>query len=238
MQTIQQFPSWFSKQKLSGKVAIGFASLFLLCCLCSVPMAILSPSEPTSEVVSTPIDVSLTDMDVSSIQTAAVNTAVAGINQTATANIPTSTSSPIPTLTLEATLTPQPIPDTYEISIGEKVPAYVEAFFDVNEYVQQVSNDTSLLFDNDWKTNLGLSLGILNFRAEEMAKLEPTPKYVNLHSIIVHIADETYLFTDAYANGVDNFDSALIDKAIQHLISMTTLMQDATTEMDKINATP
>ncbi|MDP1624671.1 MAG: hypothetical protein Q8L64_02770 [bacterium] len=55
MQTIQQFPSWFSKQKLSGKVAIGCVGLFMLCCLCSVPYAILSPSTPTPEVQNTSI---------------------------------------------------------------------------------------------------------------------------------------------------------------------------------------
>ncbi len=60
MQTIQQFPSWFSKQKLSGKVAIGCSGIFMLCCLCSVPYAILSPATPTSTPVptSTPIPTS------------------------------------------------------------------------------------------------------------------------------------------------------------------------------------
>lgn len=67
MKTIQKFPSWFAKQKLSGKLAIGCAGLFLLLCLCSIPIAIFSPStptplanvEPTLPAVSTemPIDV-------------------------------------------------------------------------------------------------------------------------------------------------------------------------------------
>ncbi len=55
MKTIQKFPSWFSKKKLSGKVAIGLASLFVLCCLCSVPIAILSLSTPTPKVQNTSI---------------------------------------------------------------------------------------------------------------------------------------------------------------------------------------
>jgi hypothetical protein len=62
MQTVQQISTWFSKQKLIAKVAIGCSSLFMLCCICSVPIAILSPSTPTpnanntsvAEVVSTP----------------------------------------------------------------------------------------------------------------------------------------------------------------------------------------
>jgi hypothetical protein len=55
MPTIQQFPSWFSKQKLSGKVAIGCAGLFVLCCLFIIPIAILSPSTPTLEITNTAV---------------------------------------------------------------------------------------------------------------------------------------------------------------------------------------
>lgn len=55
MQAIQQFPSWFAKQKLSGKLAIGCAGLFMLCCICSVPLAILSPSTPTPKIENTSV---------------------------------------------------------------------------------------------------------------------------------------------------------------------------------------
>jgi hypothetical protein len=44
MQIIQRFFSWYSdtfrKQKMVGKVGIGCVSLLILCCLCSVPIAI------------------------------------------------------------------------------------------------------------------------------------------------------------------------------------------------------
>lgn len=337
MQTIQQFPSWFAKQKLSGKLAIGCASLFMLCCLCSIPVAILSPTTPPSspvsistsvststpvptststpvpefsfnEIIQSPKEKGWTDTQYSTyfetIKGKKVNgwsgtileikewggepylsldikpgependayvyiskddVLKVGLGQNITfagtidsswaepndyyalqikdvillkmGEIPTSTPEP-PTAIPSATGTPQPTQDSYEILIGEKVSEYTVALLDVNEYVQLAGNDPSLIFDSEWKTKLGLALGILNFRADEMAKLEPTPKYINLHSIIVKLANETHLFTDAYANGVDNFDSALIDKASQHLVNMTALMQDATTEMDKIKATP
>lgn len=86
MKTIQQFPAWFAKQKLSGKLFIGCSGLFILFCLCSFLTTLLSPSTPTSETA-----------DVSSAQTAAFETAVAGINQTATANAPTNTPEPTET---------------------------------------------------------------------------------------------------------------------------------------------
>ena len=334
MQTIRQFPLWFSKQKLSGKVAIGCAGIFMLCCLCSVPYAILNPSTPTStpvptstpiptstptpipefsfnEIIQSPNEKGWTDTQYSTyfetIKGKQVNgwsgtildidewggepylsldiepnepeidayvyiskddILKVGLGQNITfagtidsnwvepnnyyalqikdvtlltmGEIPTSTPEP-PTAIPSATGTTQPTQDSqdsYKILIGVKVAEYVKAFFDVNEYVQLAGNDPSLILDSEWKTELGLALGILNFRADEMAKLEPTPKYVNLHSLIVKLADETHLFTDAYANGVDNFDSALIEKASQHMINMSTLAQEVTAEMDKIKATP
>jgi len=222
MQTIQRFFSWYSdtfrKQKTGGKVVIGCVSIFILCCLCSVPISILNPATPTPAVANT---------SVANVQSTPVATQTEKPTE-----VPTNTSTP------ESTLTPDVPVDPYFVSLGEKFSEYATALLDVNEFVQQVGNDTSLLLDSDWKTKLGFALGILNFRADEMAKLEPTPKYANLHSIIVHLADETHLFTDAYANGVDNLDVALIEKANQHLINMTALMQDATAEMDKIKATP
>ena len=122
--------------------------------------------------------------------------------------------------------------------MGEKVTEYAVAFLTVNGYVQEVGDDPSLVFDSEWIQKTAFAFGVLNFRADEMAQLEPSPKYVDFHPIIVDLADETHLFTDAFAKGIDNVDSALINQATQHLINMTVLMQDALTEMDRIKATP
>lgn len=107
MQTVQQFSSWFSKQKLGGKVFIGCSGLFLLLCLCSVPMALLSPSTSTPE-----------STDVSALQTAAVETAMVALNQTADANV--AVNPPEPTNTLQPTDTPIPTntPDPNRLKAG------------------------------------------------------------------------------------------------------------------------
>ena len=55
MQPIQQFPSWFAKQKRIGKLAILCAGLPLLYSMCSVPIAIFSPATPTPEVTKTTV---------------------------------------------------------------------------------------------------------------------------------------------------------------------------------------
>lgn len=57
MQAVQRFFSWwsstFKKQGLVGKVALGCVSLFMLCCLCSVPIGLLNTSKSTPEVTKT-----------------------------------------------------------------------------------------------------------------------------------------------------------------------------------------
>jgi len=62
MGTINKFFAWwketFRKQGIVGKVILGCSSLFVICCLCSVPIGILSPKPPTTataEVASTPL---------------------------------------------------------------------------------------------------------------------------------------------------------------------------------------
>jgi hypothetical protein len=102
MQTIQQFPSWFAKQKLSGKLAIGCASLFMLCCLCSVPIGILSPSKSTPEVTKTVmVEFLPSPVSESAIPT---ETTVAAVLPTETI-IPTiaPSNTPAPTPTLQPT---------------------------------------------------------------------------------------------------------------------------------------
>ena len=107
MQPIQNFSTWFSKQKPLGKLAIGCGGLLLLLCLCSIPIAIFSPSTPTSQTA-----------DISSVQTAAVETAMADVNQTAIVNAPTNT--PESTNTPTPAVTPLPPPTQNVGVVGER----------------------------------------------------------------------------------------------------------------------
>lgn len=55
METANQSSNWFSKQNLFVKVAIGCSGLFVLCCLCSIPIAIFSLSTSSPKASNTPI---------------------------------------------------------------------------------------------------------------------------------------------------------------------------------------
>jgi len=55
METVQQSSTWFTKQGLFVKVAIGCSGLFMLCCLCSIPIAIFSSSTSAPKVSNTSV---------------------------------------------------------------------------------------------------------------------------------------------------------------------------------------
>jgi hypothetical protein len=109
MQTIQQFPSWFSKQKFSGKIIIGCISLLMLCCCCSGFSAILSPPHSTPTVLSAQNNSLAATVDISAIKTMAVETAFANINQAQTVSVSTETPNSISASTNSTvTRTPKP----------------------------------------------------------------------------------------------------------------------------------
>ncbi len=110
---MQQFSTWFSKQKFAGKLAIGCGGLFLLLCLCSISTALFNPSTPPSEKA-----------NVSSVQTTVFETALAGANQTAivmaSTNTPEFTKIPESTNTPAPSDTPLPPPTMNVGMIGER----------------------------------------------------------------------------------------------------------------------
>lgn len=116
MQTFQQISTWFSKQGLFVKVAIGCSGLFVLCCLFSVPVALLSPSTPTPKANNT---------SVAEVQ----STPLAGETQMPT-NIPvTNTPVPtdIPTLPPAGESRDNPVPAGTVVNIGDMTLTIVSA---------------------------------------------------------------------------------------------------------------
>ena len=132
MQTIQQFPSWFGRQKLSGKLAIGCVGLFLLCCICSVTTTFFSPSTSTPEITETAVaEVSPSPIVETAIPTETKLAEVIStetIASTATTmstatNVPTiaPSNTPRPTATEEATaLLPGLMPADVTVNLEQR----------------------------------------------------------------------------------------------------------------------
>lgn len=111
MYQLKRFFTWFSntfrKQGRRGKIVMGCLTTAILFCICSIPLAILSPSTPSSEKASTPTN-------IISLQASAVNSEVVELKPTTPILVstntpkPTGTLEPTNTLLLSATATLQP----------------------------------------------------------------------------------------------------------------------------------
>ncbi len=92
MQVINRAFSWWSgtfrKQGTLGKFIFGGISLFALCCLCSIPISIFSPSTPTPTPAPTEILANLIDTQVALLAKTLLPT-----------NVPTSTNTSEPIAT-------------------------------------------------------------------------------------------------------------------------------------------
>lgn len=99
MQIIKRFFTWFSetfrKQGIAGKVAIVSVSLLIVCCVCSVPVAILSPTTPTPEAGNTSVG--------------AVQSTAATVQTEEPVELPTEAPTEEPTNTPLPSETPEPL---------------------------------------------------------------------------------------------------------------------------------
>ena len=98
METIQSSIKWFARQGIFTKLSVGCLGLMMLCCLCTVPAAILRPSIPTPSANST----SIVNVAPTSIATQSKNETIS----------PTDTHQPtdMPTDMPAATQTAEPTP--------------------------------------------------------------------------------------------------------------------------------
>ena len=128
MEIIKRFFTWFSttfqKQSRKGKLVMGCLSLAILFCICSVPIALLSPSTPTPDEASSLIN-------STSTQALVLNTAVLEPVNTTPAPIPSNTSestnSPSPTDT------PKPSPTIKPTSASTSASTLIVHYIDVGQ---------------------------------------------------------------------------------------------------------
>jgi hypothetical protein len=196
MQKIQRFfAGWtttFQQQGCVGKVLLVMFSLLFLCLVCGVPIVILSPSSPTPEIAKS------TPMDVSSVQTMAVETVIAGINQTAAASAPTNTPKPI--LPTETPIPTETILPTAILSPEEALLQLSKDHFKddlIDAKISDVFGKKYATIDYDlgdqWDETTAISSSNLMF-------ITFSPRVFKIEGIDVVELRSFTTFTDAYGN--------------------------------------
>jgi len=213
---------WSSGVK--GKIAIAAGLLVTMCICCTLILAV-TPSAP----VPTP-----TPIDVGALSTSAVQTVMAEAAITATSE-PTATKTPLPII---PTATTNVSDAAYILQIQAALMDFTKYLLEVSEYNQQMSENTYLVLDNDWKMKTGIALGMLSVSADRFRNITPPEKFAAVHENLMNLADETDLMTQAYAQGIDNIDPSAIERSMIHLKNMTTYMNAVTAELEKLNSAP
>jgi len=142
--------------------------------------------------------------------------------------VPTSTASPIPTHT------PRPTIDntsSYREEMYLLLLQYVEAQDTVTELNDQGANDSSLLFDSQWKTDMALALSQALTIGREIRELEAPQEFQETHSCLVKSTEHYDAFVDLYARGVDSLDASLIVQGGGELTLATEWMNKAVETM-------
>lgn len=207
----------------NGKILIGSAAgmLFLICCVLPGIGSALLP-DPTP--------------DMASVQTQAVETALVSLVTATTAptDTPIPTNTPVPTDTAAPTNTASATGD-YQREMITRWQTYQDAFLNFNDRVQEAAADPMLMFDTDWKTKTGISLGLLDVAASGLESIPNVPpEYATLDGYMDSIASETHQMTKNYAYGLDHVDADALHLALQNLQNITTHTQNATAELERL----
>lgn len=142
METANQSSNWFSKQNLFVKVAIGCSGLFVLCCLCSIPIAIFSPSTSVPKASNTPI------IEIEPSPIIAQTEKPTEVPTIALTNTPKPTSTPLPSTATPTAI--EPLVDVF--SILGKPANEVEAILGSTTLITpNDDNDGDLSFVSEWR---------------------------------------------------------------------------------------
>lgn len=216
-----------NKKKFFVVALVGF---FVICGLCGI-ISLFTPGSEEASPAET--DVPATEAII--------------VEPTATEPLPSPTSEP--TATPEPTDTPLPTAaptETAESNLSIEEQEYAtqiaNASLEYADWLRQLSDlsldagaDPTLLFDDDWTTDLGITLGLLQITSEQMANVEPVPgRFKVIDNYMEQIHAETKLLVKNYASGVDNIDVDLITAANQNMNNINGLVGLATDELVKI----
>ncbi len=281
---IRRFGQWWLQQfkgtSALGKVVFGGVSLLFACCICTVPIALVSSEnstltpEATSEiplasnesltdsqesddgVIETPL-ATQTQVPLPTNTPSAIPTNTSLPTRTSTPTyVPTDTSEPLETATpfitatLESTDTPQPTAtqdmtatteaeeQAYLIEMTQIGDDYVTALELVGELSNQAGEDPTLLFDEEWKTQMAIGLLLMQVSGENSRELQPPARYEEAHKQFLEAVVHMDRVVELLPRGIDELDADLINEASIEMLLGTEALDEATAAFERANNVP
>ncbi len=122
----------------------------------------------------------------------------------------------------------------YTSEVAVRTIAYKKALDECNELNQEMANRPALLLDDSWKYDIAIALASLQIAGEKLAGIRQVPPaFAEANRWLQKVDQETKLFVNNYARGVDNLNSTYIDYAVVNMQNITVYIKRATEEIEK-----
>jgi hypothetical protein len=142
----------------------------------------------------------------------------------------TAQAAELPTQTTVPTL------DAYRTQLNDAIAKYLTAYDKFGELHLQLSNNVALLSDQEWRSGMSTALAELQFASDQLIALQSTSLvYDGLDKQLKLLGSETKLMIPKYALALDTLDAVALSSVGDNLINITTYIQNATAELEKIN---
>ena len=123
---------------------------------------------------------------------------------------------------------------TYFLALAEIQSGVDTAFADLGETFALAGNEPLLIFDDDWRLNVAITLTTMNIAAEQIRTLNPPPGLDDLHALQLQIADQLQIVTSSSVQGIDEVDAALLDEATTAIARTNTLVASSAEIIERV----
>ena len=111
----------------------------------------------------------------------------------------------------------------------------------MGELFSEASEDTSLLFDEDWRERMVLALALLRASGQALRELTPPAAFAPAHGHLLVAADHYDAAVDLTVDGIDELDADKLTAAQAEMLLGTEAVQRATEALNAVgeeNALP
>lgn len=146
------------------------------------------------------------------------------------------TNTPEPTATAEPTATTDPVAAdeaTYAAFLGPALTELGEVLTEFGELNTAAGEDSSLLFDNDWRRNVALSTVLIEDVSQRIVAYNGPvpPRFASIHERLVGVAGDYDRSMDMYRQGLDNGDMALFNESVEVFTGASQVLQEVSLEI-------
>ncbi|MCZ7568843.1 MAG: thermonuclease family protein [Ardenticatenaceae bacterium] len=158
--------------------------------------------------------------------------------------VPTDTPAPTPTSTPEpsptATNTPSvdPSESAYIQAVIELSESYAEAWTKASELATTVGSDVSLIFDQDWRTEMAVALGTVKANNARVRQLEAPARFAEVHAELLVAAAHYDRAVDLFAEGIDELNADKMTRAAAEIEIGNAAINRAAAKAQALKSSP